>query len=379
MVPILVGEFTEDLRRLRADLRAIGCYERPFARLLVTWLGMLAVGLGALVVFVTVPFVAARIAALVVAGLAFTSLATLGHTASHGAASDRRALSASLWYATYPLLLQVSARYWHWSHIQLHHPAPNVVGLDADCDLRPGFALNEQHVESGGPRARRWYGVQGYFLPFALLYNGFNIQRQGWKRLIHELRDPRERSAATYADLGCMVLHLLLCVAMPMLFFPAWKVLAVYSTLVTLVGVGMFAVLAPGHYPAAAVCLDESQRDAGDFYLRQAVATVNFRTGWFGSLLCSGLEFQLEHHLFPSLSHVHLRRASPLIKAFCARHGLPHRTLSWRRAVWECYLVFFRPKPVHSDVAALRGALGEPPFPEESAFEAPVQAAIAHG
>ena len=366
---------------MRAELRAIGCYERPFARLVVTWAAMLTVGLGSIAVFALVPSTLARVAAMLVASLAFTGLATLGHTASHGAASDRRFLSNLLWYATYPFLLQVSARYWHWSHIQLHHPAPNVVGIDEDCDLRPGFALNEQHVASGGPTWKRWNRIQGYLLPVALLYNGFNIQRQGWKRLVHELRNRRERSSATYADLACMVLHLLVWVAAPMLLFPVWKVLAVYATLVTLVGMGMFAVLAPGHYPAAAVCLDQSQREEGDFYLRQAVTTVNFRTNWFGSLLCSGLEFQLEHHLFPSVSHVHLRKASPLIKAFCERHGLPHRTMSWSRAVWESYMVFFHPKPVLSDVNALRGTLGE--LPEEIAFEeAPEQASaavVAHG
>jgi hypothetical protein len=76
------------------------------------------------------------------------------------------------------------------------------------------------------------------------------------------------------------------------------------------------------------------------------MATLNFRTSWLGRFLCSGLEFQIEHHLFPSASHVHLRRMSPLVRAFCEEHGLPHRTLGWGEAVWKSYLVFLRPKPV---------------------------------
>src|SRR5437868_12912694 len=49
---------------------------------------------------------------------------------------------------------------------------------------------------------------------------------------------------------------------------------------------------------------DEARRGA-DFFAVQTAGTVSFRTGWLGRFLCSGLEYQVEHHLFPNISHVY--------------------------------------------------------------------------
>src|SRR5258708_10056310 len=153
-----------------------------------------------------------------------------------------------------------------------------------------------------------------------------------------------------------MLAHLAVGLILPMFFFPPLAVLGFYALRVSAIGCVLFAVLAPGHYPAAAVCLDGSQRDAGDFWLRQLACTANFRTGFFGRVLCSGLDQQIEHHLFPTLSHLQLPRARPLVRAFCARTGLPYNELSWARAIWESYRVFLKPKPVLADVESLRRA-----------------------
>jgi fatty acid desaturase len=252
----------------------------------------------------------------------------------------------------------MSARYWLYSHVQIHHPAPNIVGIDEDCDLRPSFAINEQHAQpaAGAGKPRFLQRLQWLTLPLLLPFNGFNIQRQAWRRLLRELRDPALRSADAWLDLACMTLHLAVFLVLPMFFFPATSVLAVHLLRFSLIGMALFAVLAPGHFPAEAVCLDQRQRDEGDFYLRQAVATVNFRTGPIGRWLCSGLEYQIEHHMFPSISHVFYRRMSPLVRQLCARHGLPHRQLGWGEAIWKSYLVFLRPKAVSTDVESLRQA-----------------------
>jgi linoleoyl-CoA desaturase len=141
---------------------------------------------------------------------------------------------------------------------------------------------------------------------------------------------------------------------LPMFFFPVLSVIGVHLLRFSLIGMALFAVLAPGHFPAEAVCLDPSERDRGDFYLRQTVATVNFRTGPIGRWLCSGLEYQIEHHMFPSISHRFYPAMSPLVRELCQRHGLPYRQLGWGEAIWKSYQVFAHPKAVLTDVEALR-------------------------
>lgn len=63
------------------------------------------------------------------------------------------------------------------------------------------------------------------------------------------------------------------------------------------------------------------------------MSTVNFRTGMIGRLLCSGLEYRIEHHLFPTINHVHYRHIAPHVKAFCDRWQLPYRTFGWGEAI----------------------------------------------
>jgi fatty acid desaturase len=340
-----------DLAALEERIRQVGADRPRPLRVFAEWLLALVLGVSglALVYNGALPLLL-RAAALLVSTLGFVALGTIGHTASHGGFSRSAAGNQLLFYLSYPLLLMLSARYWRHSHVHVHHAAPNVVGIDDDCDLRPLFALNAQHREGAGA----WHRYQGLLLPLVLPFNGFNIQRQGWQRLLQELADPNLRTRAAWADLACMCLHVALFVALPMAFLPPSTVLAVYCARVSVIGVVLFAVLAPGHYPVEAACLDASQRTAGDFWLRQTAATIDFRTGPVGRWLCAGLQYQIEHHLFPGLSHVHYPAVSEAVRELCKKHGLPHRTLGWGEALWKSYRVFFFPKPVVADVNTLR-------------------------
>lgn len=286
----------------------------------------------------------ARIALFAAVVFSTVSVSTVGHTASHRGMSERGLVNELVLHASYPLLLGLSVRYWMWSHVRVHHPAPNHVGIDRDCDLRPFFALNEEHVAAGSPRSRRWRAVQGFFLPLVLPLNGFGIQIQGLRALGRELASSN-RSARAYVDAALLLAHVVLFVGLPCLVFPASTVLTVYALRTSIVGMALFAILAPGHYPAEAACVDESATTL-DFARRQVATTIDFRTGTVGRMLCNGLEFQIEHHLFPTIHHRHLPEVARRVEAFCARVGLPYRTLSWSSAIWKSYLVFFRPKPV---------------------------------
>ena len=335
-------------------MKSRGYLERPAAPVLLAWLSHLTLALSGVAAFVYVPFLPVRLAALLVSCMGFTGIATLGHVASHNATFRSSLANRVLFYVSFPLLLQVSCSYWRYSHLIVHHPSPNVTGVDDDCDLRPVFALNETHLSAFAGWRQRWPLLQGLLLLVLLPLNGLNIIRQGWVRLFLVLSKPGRRGLAPFADLACMVLHLVLTLALPMLFFRPLDVALFYLLRLSLIGCGMFAVLAPGHYPAEAVCLAQSQRTAGDFYLRQGVTTVNFRTGFLGRFLCSGLEYQIEHHFFPSVSYVHLRAMQPLVQAWCEDNGVPYRSFGWGEAIWKSWLAFVTPKPIAHDVESLR-------------------------
>jgi linoleoyl-CoA desaturase len=335
-------------------VKARGFLERPAAPVVLAWLTHLALGLSGIALWVLVPAWPLRIVGLLASCLGFTGIATLGHVASHNSGLGSTRGNRILYYLSFPLLLQVSTSYWRYSHLTVHHPSPNVIGVDNDCDLRPVFATNETHLSEYAAWRQRWPLLQALFLLLVLPFNGLNIIRQGWVRLFLVLRETRGKRLAPWLDLACMVLHLGLFLALPMLFFRPLDVVLFYLLRLALIGCGMFAVLAPGHYPAEAACLSPSQRASGDFYLRQAATTLNFRTGLIGRFVCSGLEYQIEHHFFPSVSYVHLRAMQPMVQAWCEDNGIPYRRLGWGEAIWKSWLAFVAPKPVVEDVEILR-------------------------
>ena len=141
------------------------------------------------------------------------SVATNTHTSSHYATSVRRWVNEFLTFFGYPLFLGLSACHWWRQHVVLHHPAPNVIGTDNDVDLEPWFA------------------------PLVAGLRGAGRSRQHW------------------IDLSAMLLHYVVWLAIPMAFWAPVHVAGFYALRVVLMGYAMFAVLAPGHFPLEAVCI----------------------------------------------------------------------------------------------------------------------------
>jgi fatty acid desaturase len=91
-----------------------------------------------------------------------------------------------------------------------------------------------------------------------------------------------------------------------------------------LFGVYLGASFAPNH-KGMPILLPQ---DEHDFLRRQVLTSRNVRGGWFTDLALGGLNYQIEHHLFPSMPRPSLRRAQPVIRDFCQQHGLPYREMS---------------------------------------------------
>jgi fatty acid desaturase len=136
-----------------------------------------------------------------------------------------------------------------------------------------------------------------------------------------------------------MVLHYAVWFGVPLLFWLFAAVAALYILRTILLGYAMYAILAPGHFPAEAQRTTDQARDRADFFTLQTAATVSFRTGLLGRFLCSGLEYQVEHHLFPNISHVHYPQVSAAVQAFCNEYGFAYRSHSWATALWKSWVV----------------------------------------
>jgi fatty acid desaturase len=272
-------------------------------------------------------------------------VATNTHTASHYATGRGRFLNELITYLGYPFFVGLSATYWWHKHLVVHHPSPNVVGVDDDIDLAPWFALTRREVRRSGSLLRFYYRhVQWLIFPPLVALNGFNMQVSGLRHLAGVVRDPRRRRGAHGLDLLALAGHVLVFFVLPLYWFSLPRVLAFNALRIVLIGCAMFAVFAPGHFPAEAVCVDKKGRPFPSWLL-QTAATLNFRAGLLGPF-CSGLQYQIEHHLFPEVSHVFHAEMSPLVRRFCEDLGLPYRCNPWGRALWRSWMVFRNPQHV---------------------------------
>ena len=214
----------------------------------------------------------------------------------------------------------------------------------------PLFSIvRKQFEQLGGWRRVYYERLQWLLFPFALAANAINFEFTGWRYVVRSVRSPGTRKAAHLWDMAALVGHWVLWLVVPMLFFPISHVLAFYVVRMSLLGYAMFAVLAPGHYPAEAICLTEDHREKG-YVLRQAATCLNFRTGPIGRFLCSGLQYQIEHHLFPGLSHNFYPKLAVLMEEYFRKQGYPYRTLGWDEAIWKSFEVFRVPQAVHTSV-----------------------------
>jgi linoleoyl-CoA desaturase len=340
-----VSRKLEPLAELKEQIVAHGWNHKATGRVVSELLANLTNALAGIWAFVVFDGLLARTCAILVSTAGSMGVATNTHTSSHYATSRTRWVNELLTFFGYPLFVGMSACYWWQKHVVVHHPAPNVVGVDGDVDLLPWFARTKQEVvrTSGG---RRIYHekIQGLVFPFAIAFVGFNMQVAGWRFLIMGLRRAGGGRKKEWIDLGSMVLHFVIWLGIPMVFFAPLEVLGFYCLRTGLMGYAVFAVLAPGHFPAEAACLSGREKNC-DYVLLQTAATVNFRTGWLGRLVCSGLEYQIEHHLFPNLSHVHYPKLAVLVREFCTTHGFPYRCYSWPLALWKSLQTIQTPPP----------------------------------
>lgn len=336
-----------DFAQLRNELMVVGFGERTPWAIFAEWLAFVGLTLAGVAALALSDAWWIRACALLLIVMGSMGMTTNAHTASHHAISKRRWVNNFFLYFGYPFFSQVSASYWRQKHLVIHHPHPNVVGVDNDADLAPVFALNQTELRRARGWHRWWYAHQAAFLPLMLVGNAFGVVFQSWRYLLRRLADPAKRSTAQWWDLAVLILHWLVWVVVPCFIFAFESVLMFTLLRYAAMSYAAFALFAPAHYPAAAGLYERGVMD-GNFLMLQTATTINFRTGALGRLLCGGVQYQIEHHLFPSISPRHYPAISPIVRRFCIKHGYPYRTEGWFEAIWHSFVTFWRPKPVHA-------------------------------
>jgi fatty acid desaturase len=210
------------------------------------------------------------------------------------------------------LLLGLSFSWWSDKHNR-HHSNPNQVDLDPDIDY-PVLAFSPEQA-----LAKRWpwsliVRYQAFFFFPLLLLEGLNLRVAAAEHLL------RGRAKRPWLEGSLLVVHYAIYLGAAFTLLGTWPALAFLIANQALTGLYGGAVFAPNHKGMALFERDST----ASFLERQVLSSRNVRPGRLTDFLYGGLNYQIEHHLFPSLPRHHLPAAHGIIQRFCREHGLAY-------------------------------------------------------
>lgn len=266
-------------------------------------------------------------------------LMEIGHMALHGAYERMPGLE-QLEPGRFRWKAPIDEASWRAGHNHRHHGYTNIEGRDPDLDFA-GLRLSSR---VGYRSLHRLQPLSNILTWFAFATN-INLHVTGMidiylsrgKPLALPDRAPATLRAAKRAFWSKTLRYYgREYVLFPVLAGPLfWKPLL--GNALSEVGRDLFsaAVVYCGHVGAADYPRDARARGRGQWCVMQAEGSRNLELPTWLSILCGGLDKQIEHHLFPRLPPNRLRQIAPRVRAICEQHGVRYTSDSWPRTLRE--------------------------------------------
>jgi fatty acid desaturase len=246
-------------------------------------------------------------------GFATTQMAFLGHDIAHRQIFRTRGPSELAGLLLGNLGVGMSLAWWVGKHTR-HHANPN--HEDHDPDVGAGALVWTMKQAAGRNSAlSRWLTRrQGtLFFPLVLL-EGLNLHVAGAREILSTpIRHRRWEAALMFANFAIYLTAVFLVLPVGMGF----AFIAVHQALF---GLYMGSSFAPNHKGMPVLTAD----DELDFLRRQVLTSRNVTGSVAVDFMLGGLNYQIEHHLFPSMPRANLRRTQPIVRDFCAEIGVPY-------------------------------------------------------
>jgi linoleoyl-CoA desaturase len=262
------------------------------------------------------------------------------HDGGHRAFSERQ-WANRLAAATLDLI-GASSYVWHWKHAMFHHNYVNIVGYDPDVDLGV-FARFAPHQK------RRWFHRWQHlyvWVLYAFLVAKFHLFSDFAHLLlgrVHTHSMPRAKGRDLVLLIGGKAVFLALAFALPLFYHSVSAVIFFYAVTVLIMGIPLSVVFQLPH------CTGRSAFPLPDkvtlemknpWAVHQAEVTLGYdrhsrvRTWFFG-----GLNYHLEHHLFPSICHINYPGMSKIVEETCREFGVKYGE---HRSFWTGLAAHYR-------------------------------------
>ena len=242
----------------------------------------------------------------------FTQVGFLGHDAGHRQIFGSRRANYVLGVLHGNLGIGLSYGWWVNKHNK-HHAHPNTEGADPDIMLG-ALAFSETQARTSRAAARLVYRYQAYLFFPMLLGEAISLHTSSIRALTS--RTSRHRPLET----ALLAAHTVGYLAVVFLVLSPVKAMVFILVQQGLFGLYLGSSFAPNHKGMPVL----EAGDRTDFLRRQVLTSRNVRGGWLTDFALGGLNYQIEHHLFPSMPRPNLRRSKAMIETFCQQRDLPY-------------------------------------------------------
>jgi linoleoyl-CoA desaturase len=260
---------------------------------------------------------------LVLGGLTAAIGFNVMHDGAHGSFSKYKWLNKMA--AVSVNVLGADNFMWRMKHNIIHHAYTNIEGVDDDIDARPFLRLCKEQKYYKMHKFQHWY----FWMAYSLLYIWW-IFFTDYKKYFMQRIGPVPLQKMNWLNhlsfWGFKLIHALLFIALPIYLvgFMSWLigflVFAMFAGFVLSIVFQLAHTVEDTHFPLPN---ETSGKMEDEWAIHQLKTTANFATknklvSWF----VGGLNFQIEHHLFPKISHVHYPAISKIIKQACIEYGI---------------------------------------------------------
>ncbi|KAJ6798083.1 delta(8)-fatty-acid desaturase 2-like [Iris pallida] len=338
----LVGRFADyrvspaskDYRRLLAEFTKAGLFDRKGHGTFLSLAAMLLLLLSSVLGVLASRSPLAHLVSAVSMGLLWIQSGWIGHNSGHYTVMATPSLNRLAQIVSGNCLTGVSIGWWKRNH-NAHHIACNSLEFDPDLQHMPFFAVSPRFFSSltswyyhrtmsFDPLSRFLVSVQHWtFYPVMCLAR-LNLFAQSLSLLLsRRSRVPRRRQEI----LGIAVFWTWFPLLVSCL--PTWRERATF-VLVSFSVTGVQHVQFCLNHFSSAVYVGTP--GGNDWFEKQTEGTLNILCPPWMDWFHGGLQFQVEHHLFPRLPTCHLRTVAPLVRDLCGKHGLPYDTAGFLEA-----------------------------------------------
>jgi fatty acid desaturase len=250
-------------------------------------------------------------------GIIFTQFAFLAHEASHRQVFESGKANDIAGRALANLFVGISYSWWMTKHSR-HHANPNVLGKDPDIERDFVSFTAEDAAKSRGFYA--WATKrQGYLFFPVLMFEGLNLHIHGFRTVFG-----RGKVDKRWLEIGMLSTRIGAYLLVVFLLLEPGMAFAFIGVQLAVFGVYMGASFAPNHKGMPTLPHDSKV----DFLRRQVLTSRNIRGGFAMDTFMGGLNYQVEHHLFPNMARPNLKKAQAIAKDYCETHNIMYTETS---------------------------------------------------